>query len=428
MDAALGRVIEPAALLGDVSGFLSELRVDTINASNAIAAGTQDPAVREAAVRAKIRMSDAIEDLRQQRDPRLAYLFSWLLVEQSTFYLTEGRGGTLFGEQQQTMIDVMTAARQRVLAIGRTHFPHVNLDEVQEELLGMAQQYVRQHQTFSSRYDAASVDRHADKNAITAMLNIPMTPVSALGGVGDMPTAVDRATQQVQQSSRMIRDMPERVRWQFELAMLQMDQYPTVTKTLAELQAARQSIDRIAATVNELPGSVRTELDATLRAFDESQPLWQQTLTEATHTMEQTRAAVEQANTALAEAQRVRDSLAPLFEEATRTAEAWREVMLLVQAISASDPDAPPDREPVTVRDVADLAHESRAAAVELRHLLAELREPIADESGLMKLSGDWRATLDALAWRAAGLIVLTFALALAFTVVAAKLRTRRAV
>jgi len=150
--------------------------------------------------------------------------------------------------------------------------------------------------------------------------------------------------------------------------------------------------------MERLPEELRATLDQQVRALlDESQ----QPIAQAAQAVE-----------------KAAEIAAPLQETATQLREAsalWREIL------GARDP-APrgPDEHPFDVREWEATARAIGTSAAELRELAVELQSVRGALQGVSVSAG-----LDGLFWRAVALLVVFFALLLAYRVLAARLAAR---
>jgi hypothetical protein len=275
-----------------------------------------------------------------------------------------------------------------------------------------------------------------DGGALALIAGLPSELFSIGGGVKDTAMAVYDVAKVADRGVDGIESMPQMVRWETELLLMHVEENETVMSLTANADRFADVAERIGRTVETLPAEIEKAVTRIVSKFETTQPEFRATLTEG-------RGAITEARGAIQDVGPVVDKVAeqgPWIEKtatsATEAGAAWegvfRELNLLVHP--PLDPDAPPPEPspPFDMKDLASTAEYTNKAAVELRAAVADVRG-IIDGDGLdqrlQQVDTTTRNTLDltsehatalinTITWRAAGLIVLFFALLAGYRVI----------
>ncbi len=420
MTGAAGDIKDPAALSGALIALASRRYTDTMGLASRIASASPDSAVREETLRMRLRAVTFVDNLIMIDDPRRAFIYSWLFIEERLFFLKEGEGRDSFGAFQADVVQTLEDVRQATLQIGYEHFGRELIEKAQDDISAMAQrQILNTNQVFADRMPLSSaIAVTANRNSdLRALMNIPMAPVGALQGAANAPVALQDMAMVASSIARVVQNLPERIRWQTELLLYELESLDTIQALREDSRRLSLAAEQLATTTQGLPDEVRK----TLEDLEAQQPELRKTLAEARET--------------IALAHETVAALSVLADSANQAATTSRGLMQDIQQL-VGETSEPGDTD--TIEQLIALADKITTAATELRSLTTDVSEPMREARTLSQESiaqatenterllqtatadtqrmlsdatADTRRLLDAAAWRAAGLIVLAFVL-----------------
>ena len=314
-----------------------------------IAARTSDPRVREQTILFKLRAIPVMYTIAYDPDPRAAYLHGWIFLVRMRMYLTVGQGRTLFGDQQPLIVDAAVATLHDLVEVGYRNFPREVMDEVSDDIEAIAAVNPIGVNLHTGALQMPEVSSAKQRGAIDSILG---APVRGLEGVGSTPEAIHAATRSFEEFMRLIQQMPQYVRWQTELLLLQVESQDAVVQTREDLDRISRSIESIATTVSTLPADLRKEINEGL---------------------DQARVTITALDTSLDKA----GSIAADVNEATaniqQTAETVNEIVAAVVPAPSATPPVTTDSEPFDMKDVLRTTEQLLATTVHLRGLVADI-------------------------------------------------------
>ena len=289
-------------------------------------------------------------------DVRAAYLHGWIFIVRMRLYLTTGQGRALFGDLQPLIVDAVAATEKDLVEIGYRYFPTDVMDEVSDDIEAIAIDNPIGVDLRSGALRIPEVTSETQRGAIDSILG---APVRGLEGVGSTPEAIHAATRAFEDFMQLVQQLPQYVRWQTELLLLQVESQDAVVQTREDLDRISRSIESIAQTVETLPGDLREELDA---ALDEA------------------RATIEVLDASL---ETVR-SIAADVNEATAnikaTADTVNEIVAAVAPAPSAAPPVSDPGEPFDMKDVLHATEQLHATTVELRGLVSDIQSGAAKD------------------------------------------------
>ncbi len=337
-----------------------------------IARNTNDPRIQEQTILFKLRAIPVMYNLVNHPDARAAFLYSWMFSVRLLDYLTEGEGRALFGDGQPLIVKTAQNLMRDIVALGYKYFPKAVMDEVRNEIdeLSAANPMGAAMGTQTVALPANTTAQQ--RGAIDAILG---APVRGLEGVGSTPEAIQAVALTIESLMNLIQQMPQFVRWQTELLLLQTESQPAVLELREDVTRISKSIESVAQTVATLPADLRQELDAALA--------------EARETIAAVDLALEKAQAITAD-----------VNEATANIKATTDtVKAIVAAVvpPASERTAPAETEPgepFDMKDVVKTTEQLHATAVELRAIVEDLESGAAQDL-LAYVDTASRATID---------------------------------
>jgi hypothetical protein len=374
--------IDPILLRNELVLFADRSAAVLSGTMSEIAANTADRRVREQTVQIRIRAIPIAYVFAANPDPRVGFLDMWTYVARLRHYVKDGPGHTKFGDKQHLAIEAAVNIEQDLLALGRRFFT----EELIKETAPVIEEAVSRHPLTTSLYVPGTSASGQDSGAVGAILSVPMAPVRGLEGVGGTPDAIDRFSAVAAVFAQHLDSAPERLRWQMELLMLELESLDTVVSLRENIDRLTRSSAQLAASAETLPGDVRAELETLLESSESR---------------------IRMLNDALATAETVSANAKATTAELAQAGAAWEAAVDSLNELVASvrgpepGPDAPPrDGEPFRVSDITRAAEEIQTATGELRLLLADV-EQVGLDSAIDAAGNRTDALIDRITYRA---------------------------
>lgn len=387
----LERGISQEELRDELHAYASRFSGLVSTAAEEISTDSQDTRVRRRALLWSSRMNPAVQEAAFLPNPQLGYVRALTIAVMMRRYLTEGDGRALFGPAQDIAVSAAETLEADASSIGTRFLTPSELARVQTEVDDIAGRFPIQGTQFSLVRARQATEAVRSNNVLTEVASLPLAPFRALQGVDTGAAAVRDFNQTARRFATIVSTLPEELRGEMQLLLFDAEELRAVQQSLAAFESAASSADRASLAMEQLPADLRAVLDDQVRSI-----------------LVDSEGTIGQAAQAVAEA---RELAAPLQETALQLREAsalWREIL---------GPHEPGPREsderPFDIREWNTTAQSIGASAAELRGLATELRG----------LSGS--AGVDRLFWRAVALLVLFFALLLAYRVLVARLVQR---
>lgn len=388
----LERGFSQEELAEELNAFASRFAGVVATAGEEIAAGSREPAIRRRALLWSLRMTPAVQEAAFAPDPRAGYVRALTVAVMMRGYLVSGDGRQLFGDAQPIAVAAAELLESDALAIGARFLTRRELAEVQREVSELAGRFPITGTQFSLTRARQASEAVRTSNVLSDVMSLPLSPFRALQGVDSGAAAVRDFNQTARRFSTIVASLPAELRGEMMLLLYDAEELRAIREGLAAFAQTAASVERASLAIERLPDELRATLDEQVRAL-----------------LAESEGALGEAARALAEA---REAAGPLQATATELREAsalWREIL------GPHDPTPRgPDERPFDVREWEAAARTIGTSAAELRGLAAELRG----------LSGG--AGLDRLFGRAVALLVVFFALLLAYRVAVARLARPR--
>jgi hypothetical protein len=381
-------------LLAFASGFAGLVGTAAEEISNR----SDDPVMRRRALLFGLRLDPAVRDAAFLPNPRAGYLRVLTIVVMLRHYLTTGDGRDLFGASQPIAVSVAETLEADAYALGSRFLTAAELAEVRREVVGLAERFPIRGTQFSLMSARGAVEEAPTRGALHEVISLPLAPFRALQGVDTGAAAVRDFNQTARRFATIVASLPAELRGEIQLVLLDADELRAVREGIGAFELAAASGERASLAMERLPEELRATLDHEVRAL----------LEESQQPIAQAAQAVEKAA----------EMSAPLRETATQLREAsalWREILGARDATPRG-----PDERPFDVREWEATARAIGTSATELRELAVELERLRGSLQG-----SSLSPALDGLFWRAVALLVVFFALLLAYRVLAARVAAR---
>lgn len=392
----------------DVLAALSHFQSRVGNASEDISDRSTDTRVARSALLWKIRAVPMAQRAALSDDPRLAYARLLGVAILQRLYLTEGDGRAIFGEAQDRAVRAARAVERDLVELGGSFLPSEDVDELVASIEAEARRrpivgrdFTMPLRNFGQVEAQGPLARMADR-----LLAVPMVPLRTLSGVSEGAAAIGEFNDTAIRFASIVERMPEQLRWQTELLLLEIESRETTRETLALAEELVARAGELSESVERMPEDAR----ALLR---------------------ESGATLELATAALREARAV---AVPLRDAATQVARAGETWSALVDRDGKGPPpaDGAGGGRPFDVREWQSALAEATRAASELRALASELRGlgegegPERAASGIAsafdRAEGGLRSVVDLAAWRLVQLALVVFVLALAYRLLVSRL------
>ena len=449
--------INPLKLRSELISFMDASLAESIAAYTDIASEHRERRIREHCLRFKMRRLDFYLTLSTVEDPREVFILNWTAFVNIRQFVTEGSGKTNLGQAQPRMEALARQFEADITALGYRHFPGESINAAKDDIEEAALEF-----SWDSPLASEAVLEEARNDAdLMRILLLPLKPMTGLGKIGKLgntPEAIDRFTDTADDFSLVIRYLPERLRWQMQMLLLEMESSGPTAAMIKQTQSVQQSVQDLIALFETMPAGMRKEFEKSIKATEESLPEFRSTLKEARQLAETTHAVVEDVNGTALQVQ----EMAVQF---TETAEAFEvaaaEIRGLITDIrewrnpgepnrvsqnsprqgdsslstlqgqkdslaTGQDDSEGQERGGFVAKDYEDLAESIRAAAQEVRTLVDELQKPIDDDGSLRQVAGEFHGLVRTVFWHAFALAGIIFALALAYRFATHRLATRR--
>lgn len=329
-----------------------------------------DARTRRLALLWRVTIDGYLRNIQRNEVPQAALLDYLALATRQEEYLTTGDGEELFGEQQAIAVRTAQRIRERAEQVGRRHIPEEKFDEVGLQIA----QYADQN-PFTGEFASATVlpFSFGEMGAQTFdfVVGLPLMPFRTLGRVGEGADSFRVFAQATDRFTNQMATLPEDVRSQMELLLLDLEENPRVVTAITSVEEIAASTTRYADLGERLPDEVRVTIREAFEQGAEIQPEVQETLVRA--------------ETALKEAREVTDSARELAAQVDQLGLTWRDTAQAFSALAKDvneltardpdapppDPDAPPAR-PFDIREYIATGQTAIEAVQEIRGLLAD--------------------------------------------------------
>ena len=358
----------------------------------------------------RARMVQGLNAMLSNDDSIVAFIETWALCTRFRMYLEEGEGSTLFGDAHEIALNGSKSLDAEIQRIGYIFLK----EDVFEATLKNVTEFAHNNPikgAFSNVIVYATEVKKGQPNPFVSVLKIPMTPFRAMEGVDRTASAISQFSDTAERFSNVVAELPESSRWQLQLLLLDLEETDMTKSFLNSLSQLSESSARLEKSVDELPERLREQLTQFVEDVDKRQANVQQTLQQA----EKTSLAL---NNTLEKLDRTAGSFSVTAKDVTVAAQAWENAAKAtgsaVEGFGKVQPAPQKEGSSFDIRDYRDTAEQASRAANDVKALLAETE-------GLLE-SGRYSSILNGLFLRAAGLVVLIFALALLYRIISVRL------
>jgi len=233
-----------------------------------------------------------------------------------------------------------------------------------------------------------------------------MAPFTAMKGVDRTASAIYGVRGSMERMSDIVDDLPESVRWQLLLLLMDLEEVEAVKSLLNSASTFSESSVRLAAMTEALPEELRRQASALVEEIDGSQKNTQVTLDKAETTATAFDKSLVTAQGTLEKAGQTAEGISQMAQEWESAIEATDDLIKSVKQWSDSKPKKAAGQAPTvqdyqeTIRDVTHATNELRALIIDAR----DLTESEALTARIGELNGCAVAVVDRSAVQARGL------------------------
>lgn len=388
---------------------------------------------RKAALMWKIRTITQCNDVVNQPEPAAALVDTWVLCVRMQQAVETGAAKDLFGENQAVAIGACQRAAAHIEHIAAQNVPSEQLEQIKASVMSYAEQNPM-GATFAAPAAEQLSATPTDKRVL-AWLMTPLAPLQTFSKINRTADSISDLKPVAERFTEIINDLPAKARWQLQLLLMNLEEAEAVRSALASMQTFSESSARMATVAENLPERLRQESTALLDDVDARQGKLQETLASTRQTVEQANAGLERAETVAASIERSISAATEAAAAWEKTAGAVRETVQSVAELKREDQASKPageDEKPFDIAEYSAAADRVTCTAEELRGLVADLRGLLDSPEltgSLEVVETRTQATVnltaerleglsDHIAWRAAQLVALVFALAVVYRLV----------
>ena len=354
-----------------------------------INAGSSTRRIQRTTIQMQSRCIEALHAMMASDDSVVAFLDTWGLMIRLQYYLQEGSGQSLFGDQQQLALNFIENSEKDIERIARLFLSQDQFEETLKNIGTFASQNPIQG-NFSNLVVYATKIRKEEPNMFMKTIGIPMAPIRAIEGVDKTGDAILKIRDSVERFTDVTEQLPESTRWQMSILLDDFEDSELAGSFLKSLDDFSQSSTQLVDTLNAMPQEIRQELVAFLKESEETQPQLQTTMQNAA-----------QAATAW---QNASDSI--------------QELVKLFKSDTPRDPNAPPA---FGMRDFDAMLIHAGQTADKVNQAVTQLQRTMESDTK-ENVQQQVRSLIDHIAWRLFELMVAVAVLMLVYRFLKRKL------
>jgi hypothetical protein len=335
-----------------------------------VIARADDARVRRSAQLWKMVVIPELRSSLLRADDQAALLHLWARNVQLQRYFAEGRGPQVFGAHAadgKALFEELTA---RAAELARVELGDARYASAAE----LVERYTQGHPLEADPLQAATRDSQFDqllRDSLNKPLEVVMQPLRAINpgtGLSDTARAVHEFGATVEDVRRDLARLPEQIRWQTELLLLDLDQNRSRASAQESLTALAESAERLSHSAEALPADLESRATRLLTELETQQSELRTTLDSMRGTLEEGSATAH----ALTEAAQAIDAALSTFA-----------ALALQLAGSPRAPDAPPapPGRPFDITEYTRTAEAMTASLTQLNGALQRVSELVAPQS-----------------------------------------------
>lgn len=263
-------------------------------------------------------MRDAVE----QEDALYGLLDAWILCQRTNRFFVDGDGRTMFGEHQSIVVDASRNALERMEDVAARILTPDALPRARRAVEDVAQRFPLRGEFAGATVRSAVQKPEQEAGILTAILTAPIAPFRAFEGIDRGAAAIQGFTAVASRMNETVHNLPESVRLQAQLLLLEMDDLESVQSALTSMEKLAASSARISTVAEQLPEELRRQIGLAAEDLESRQAELQRTLREAQQTAVRVHDALGRVESAAAAVERTAAQTAAAGEAWTRTSQA----------------------------------------------------------------------------------------------------------
>ena len=212
---------------------------------------SEDPKTRKMTLLWRSRAIAALHNVREQPQPMLVLVDSWLLCIRLSNFIESGEAGNAFGDYQSIATTTVKDLEAQIEEVARQVLPEELFDQTASELKKMA--LGNPIGTGFGKTLTYSKQAKMDQPGIfQSIISIPLSPVRALEGVDRTPTAIYDFSNTTQRMTDVVQELPESTRWQLLLLLYDLEETKMANSFLKSLQNISESSSKLSETAEQV--------------------------------------------------------------------------------------------------------------------------------------------------------------------------------
>jgi len=368
---------EVSLLRGQIEFFVDAESAQLEDLSARLGSAADTPGRRRVAQLWKMAVIPELRASLDRADDEAVLLHLWARNAQMRHYFAQGPGSVRFGEDAVLGVEVFAALSESLAALAEQELGPERFPAAKE----LIERYGQGHPLEVDPMAAAEHDSELAgllRDSLGKPLDVVMQPLRAINpgkGLDETARAVKEFSFTVETARRDLKRLPEQIRWQTELLMLDLDDNASRQAAQASLSALSATAEELGRTAQGLPAEVEQRVTALLAELDARQG--------------ELRATLDSARQTLGEGEKVVVAGEATARALTGTAQAIDAVLLTLMRLNAElagpppPPDAPPPPpgEPFDIQDYTRTAEALTDSLRQLNTALEQVRELSAPES-----------------------------------------------
>lgn len=411
-------------------------------AADDVSAGASDQASRKAILLWKMVVIEECRQAATLDDPRAAFADCWTLAVQLRRYFDDAAD-----ESSPQWMD----ERSRALALAASRKAEEDIREIgaawlSSEDMGVVENEIEQYaidNPIIGRFGRRSYERPSQGGrefpSMERVVKAPLSPFNVVGGIDRAAEAMHELSTVGGRFTGVVDQLPESARWEFQLAMYDLEARPTVVEVVDSMTDLAGSSRVIAQAADDFPADIQAALSSSLTEVGPAAEALRGTAEVFERTVTTTRDLATDLDGTLARAEGVVTAADRASGSFGRAGESWQGVFRAIEELKGPDEEPAPspqgaegakDDNGFDVTEYGDAADRIGAAAVEIKAGIADLQafldgldtSEVTDavdtttETTLNRTSEHAVRIVDHIARRAVQLLGVVFVLGLVFT------------
>jgi hypothetical protein len=249
----------------DLYRFADEAVAELTDVAITIARDVSDTRTRELMLTWRLRSASALNAVVLDPDPRRALINTWVLITQQRQFVMDGGAAELLADEAHADLatQLMLALDERLERVIRSYVPEEVFADADAEIDQLARTNPIAIRTGAARLTLGSVNQMPAGGGIGDILVLPLAPLTGLQGVSSTAEAIDRIAVVLSVITEIVEDIPQRVRWQTEALILEIEAGRSMTDLRQAIARADEHVVQTEEHVSRLVEEVERAIDVT---------------------------------------------------------------------------------------------------------------------------------------------------------------------